>query len=480
MLPAELARAGSVPATNAVPHAGGRRARLLLLWDLLIIWVAFAVTEPLPGLGLSPDGVGFPGQQSSPGLGPFDPPALVFAILAVVGLALTTERGAGLGGRFALLLRLGAVAAVSVWITVIIAAAAGWAMDLDQLILISLALPPAWLVGRILLSSRRRQRVLLIGSGRIAAHVTALCGRHPESRFDVIGCLDDHPRPTDEGGAPLLGSLGELNGLLAAGGVDRVVVCFSDAGDRQIADALRACDEHHVELDMVPRMFDLIGPSPRTSSIGGFPLVSLTAGGSRSVQMAAKRAFDIVFASGLLLLLLPMMAVCALAIVLDSRGPVFYRSTRLGRQGRPFRMLKFRTMVVGADAMAVEEAAASLISGALKPRDDARVTRVGKVLRRVSADELPQLLNVLGGSMSVVGPRPVLESEAFGVEGWATRRHNVRPGVTGLWQVLGRGNIPWAERMQLDYAYARHWSLTFDLRILASTLAVVVSRKGAY
>jgi exopolysaccharide biosynthesis polyprenyl glycosylphosphotransferase len=297
--------------------------------------------------------------------------------------------------------------------------------------------------------------------------------------MEVIGAVDNDPPLREAGSPPVLGSLDDLGRLLGEGRADRVIVCFSHAGDGQIAEVLRACDEHDVELEMVPRMFDLVGPTQRSRSVGGFPLVSLSGGGPRKGQAIAKRTFDVLFASGFLLVALPLMAIIGLAIVLDSRGAVFYRSNRLGRAGRPFQMLKFRTMVEGADRVE-SKAVAGLIAGELKREDDPRITRVGRLLRRASLDELPQLLNVVGGSMSVVGPRPVLATEAAGIEGWASRRHNVRPGITGLWQVLGRSTIPWAERMQLDYSYARHWSLVSDLSILARTVSAILSRRGAF
>ena len=449
------------------------------LWDVVAVLAVFALTRPLADLQIAPTGVDFPGQQSSPGAGEFAASTLLLAAIAVVGLALVDQRTADPRSRIARFPGLAAVSAISAWLALVGTAAAHVVIDLDQLVVVSLMLPFLWLMGRVLLSPPARpDRVILVGSGRIAAHLSELCRRNPASGMEVIGCIDDAPLPWGEGAPTLLGSLDELPRLLATQHVDRVVVCFSQSGDAQIADVLRQCDAQQVELDMVPRMFDLVGPSPRSRTIGGFPLVSLSGGGPRTAQGIAKRGFDLVFASVLLLIALPAMAAIALAVKVDSPGPVLYRSRRLGRKGRPFWMLKFRTMLQDADATE-REAVAGLITGELKRDDDPRVTRVGRLLRRTSLDELPQMLNVIAGTMSVVGPRPVLATESSAVEGWAGRRYNVRPGVTGLWQVLGRSTIPWDERMQLDYGYARHWSLAFDLKILASTVSAIFSRRGA-
>ena len=277
----------------------------------------------------------------------------------------------------------------------------------------------------------------------------------------------------------MIGALDDLPEVLAKGGIDRIVVCFSAASDERITAILHDADAYRVKVDVVPRMYGLVGPSTESRMIGGLPLLSIGGGRQRISQTLAKRLFDVVCASIILVFVLPVMALVALAVKLDSPGPVLYRSERLGRANSTFTMLKFRTMRTGADALQ-EHQADDLIGGHLKRRDDPRVTRIGRVLRGLSLDELPQLFNILGGSMSLVGPRPVLVAEAKGVEGWAARRHDVRPGVTGLWQVLGRSTIPWDERMQLDCTYARHWSMSFDIKILASTFSAVLSRRGAF
>ncbi|WP_217921312.1 sugar transferase [Miltoncostaea oceani] len=448
-----------------------------MLWDIVTTAAAFSLTTRIDGL--SPTPAGAVASDDTSLTGTFEPAAIAFVAFALIGLAMIRDRETGLGGRVSTMFRLGAIAGVSLWATLLTASAAGWAVDLDQFLVISLTLPVAWIVGRLLLDRPRRERVLLLGSGKVASHLTALALRHPESRFDVIGWLDDEPGEDEESAQAVIGRLDDLPRILVEGQVDRIVVCFSMASDARIAAVLRDADAYRVNVDVVPRMFDLVGPATESRLIGGLPLLSVTGGRQRISQGMAKRAFDLAAASVLVVLTLPVMALVAVAVKLDSPGPVLYRSARLGRSGTTFSMLKFRTMSVGADA-AHGDHAADLLGGHLKRPDDPRVTRLGRMLRRFSLDELPQLLNILGGSMSLVGPRPVLLSEAQGIEGWASRRHNVRPGVTGLWQVLGRSTIPWHERMQLDYTYARHWSMGFDIKILASTFVAVVSRRGAF
>ena len=201
---------------------------------------------------------------------------------------------------------------------------------------------------------------------------------------------------------------------------------------------------------------------------------------SRSVRFL-KRAVDIVVAFAGLLVLSPLLAVVAGAIKLDSRGPVFFRQERHGRGGSVFRILKFRTMEDGAESKRQQLATSNQVDGALfKIKEDPRVTRVGRVLRPASIDELPQLWNVLKGEMSLVGPRPFVIHESSQITGWASRRLDLTPGITGLWQVLGRNDLPFDEMVKLDYIYVTNWSLWWDLKILCQTIPVVLARRGAY
>jgi exopolysaccharide biosynthesis polyprenyl glycosylphosphotransferase len=203
---------------------------------------------------------------------------------------------------------------------------------------------------------------------------------------------------------------------------------------------------------------------------------------SRSVRVL-KRAVDIVVASAGLLVLSPLLAVVAIAIRVDSPGPIFFRQRRHGRGGSEFKIVKFRTMVADAEAQRLAMSHMNEMEGAgplFKMANDPRITKVGAFLRKTSLDELPQLWNVLRGEMSLVGPRPFVVHESEQITGWAGRRLDTTPGITGLWQVLGRNDIPFDEMVKLDYVYVTNWSLWWDIKILVQTLPTVLKRQGAY
>ena len=322
------------------------------------------------------------------------------------------------------------------------------------------------------------------------SRVIDVARREPRYGLEVIGCLDDEPvSPTSTGAAfRCSATCASCPLVLETMRVDRVVVAFSRLADHDLSDILRSCDEHRVELDVVPRLFDVVGPQPAARSIGGVPVLGVRGASDKPVQRFAKRALDMIAAGGLLLLASPALIAIAIAVKLDG-GPVLFRQIRVGQHGRLFRVAKFRTMVTDAEKLdreltervkngelSIDAAVESLKNGAQR---DPRVTRVGHFLRRTSLDELPQLLNVLAGQMSLVGPRPLRPFEVESLKGWQQTRQAVRPGITGLWQVLGRSDIGWGERMQLDYDYARHWSLALDFEILVKTVRVVLLRKGA-
>jgi exopolysaccharide biosynthesis polyprenyl glycosylphosphotransferase len=216
-------------------------------------------------------------------------------------------------------------------------------------------------------------------------------------------------------------------------------------------------------------------------SLGGVTALSLRPVRLTGTQAVIKRAFDIVVAGIGLVLLSPVLAAIAVSVKLTSPGPVLFRQKRVGHRGRPFTMLKFRTMQVGADSMVDELRAEHGVEDLMfKMKDDPRVTRVGRVLRKVSLDELPQLINVVIGDMSLVGPRPPLPEEVTRYEDWQFDRLEVPPGISGLWQVSGRSDLSFEDCVRLDLFYIENWSLAYDLYILAKTIPVLVSKRGAY
>jgi len=302
----------------------------------------------------------------------------------------------------------------------------------------------------------------------------------------VVGCLDDGPEPGGLGAPPVLGGLRDLPALIATGGVERVLVAFTRHRDESVLATLRQCDLRGVEVEVVPRLFELVGLAPPTRNLGRVPLLGVPAAGPAPVRRALKHGMDIAIAAVAGLLLLPLLALSVLAILIELGRPALFRQARAGRDGRPFTIWKLRTMPVRAepgpaDVPAADDAGLAIanLSAWLKSSGASEASRVGRVLRRFSLDELPQLWNVLRGDMSIVGPRPLPLIEAAGVEPRHRLRFSVRPGLTGLWQVMGRSDIPWPERMELDDSYVRHWSLALDLRILAATLRVVVRGLGA-
>ena len=323
------------------------------------------------------------------------------------------------------------------------------------------------------------RRTLIVGAGDVGQVVERKIRSHPEYGLELIGFVDEEPR---EGGrAPLVGGPTELPRLVDELEIDWVILAFSQSSYEDTLDLLRAARRPDVHLSIVPRFFEVFASNATIQELEGMPVVNLPAMRlSRSVRFV-KRAVDICVAGLGLLVLAPLLAAAAVAIKLDTRGPVFFRQERHGRGGSVFRIIKFRTMHDGAEAQRQALAPRNEVGGALfKMKDDPRVTRVGRILRRTSIDELPQLWNVLRGEMSLVGPRPFVIHESSQITGWASRRLDLTPGITGLWQVLGRNDMPFEEMVKLDYIYVTNWSLWWDFKILCQTIPVVISRRGAY
>ncbi|MGE0027969.1 MAG: sugar transferase [Thermoleophilia bacterium] len=475
------------PPEGLTPNLGARtwltRTPALVFWDILSSLLLFAAAAPLAGSEIFDD------RWQADAVGLVGLPALVFALVSPVALATVDgygRRNNPLGlGRLPRLLMASALASWVVWL---IGGMAGWPLDMGQLAAVTLAAPLVWTAGRRLVESavrRRPQRVLIVGSGQVARHVTDLAQRHPERGLNIIGCVDDQAVTIEGTDPPVLGPIEELRSVLAEHAIDRVIVSFSLNSDGQILRVLRDCDSQGIDVDVVPRFFDLLGPSPTVDSLGGLGLLTVRSKRRGALQRAAKRALDIAVSATMLALTAPVMAAVAVAIRLDDGGPALFRQTRIGRGGRPFEIVKFRTMTQGAERQQADELIAegpeaiASISDAMKHQSDAWITPVGRFLRRTSLDELPQLWNVLRGDMSLVGPRPLRQYEVDALTDWEATRQEVRPGITGLWQILGRSDIRWDERMQLDYSYVRHWTFARDVAILARTAAVVIGRRGA-
>ena len=281
----------------------------------------------------------------------------------------------------------------------------------------------------------------------------------------------------------MLGGTEDLTDLVDRLNIDWIVLAFSDAPHERTLELVREVRRPHVHLSIVPNFYELFASNAAIEDIEGVPVVSLPSMQFSRTVRALKRTFDIVASAGGLLVLTPILAAAAIAIRLDTKGPIFFRQPRHGRAGKTFRIVKFRTMVADAEAQRFALTHLNEMEGGgplFKIHDDPRITRVGAFLRKWSIDELPQLWNVLRGEMSLVGPRPFVVHESEQITGWASRRLDTTPGITGLWQVLGRNDIPFAEMVKLDYVYVTNWSLWWDIKILVQTLPVVLARRGAY
>jgi exopolysaccharide biosynthesis polyprenyl glycosylphosphotransferase len=320
-----------------------------------------------------------------------------------------------------------------------------------------------------------RQRTVIVGSGQVAGRLVHKLRIHRQFGLESVGLVDDDYHAVGTPDLPRLGGLKTLPNLLQTGRVDRVIIAFSRASHEELLDCIRSCRDRGVAVDIVPRLFEFLEGARSLDTIGGIPLLSLGKPRLTRSSQIAKRSLDIVASTLLLIALSPLVTAVAIAIRLESRGAVLFRQPRIGRNGQRFNVLKFRSMYADAALRLNEEGVM------LKGREDPRTTRVGRLLRRFSLDEVPQLLNVLRGEMSLVGPRPLIEEESAALaEGWHVRRFDLRPGLTGIWQVQGRSENPFQEMIRLDYQYVAGWSLSRDIEILLATIPAVLSGRGAY
>ena len=330
--------------------------------------------------------------------------------------------------------------------------------------------------------SRRPSKVLIVGTGPAAQEFADRLLRHPSYGMTPIGFLSSGPTELMDGlDLPLLGPT-ELLPHLAGGefAVDRVVVDTGSCPEEELVPLLYRTSASGVEVAVLPTLARHLSTAVSVEAVAGMTVLAYRANRKAGAGWIAKRIVDVAGASLALLLTAPIWLACALAIKVDSPGPVLFRQARIGRGGRMFEVLKLRSMCVEAEAARRTLIDLNECDGPFfKVSRDPRVTRVGRVLRRWSLDELPQLINVIKGDMSLVGPRPSLPEEIEQSPTWFRHRLEVRPGLTGLWQVSGRFLLPFHETSRLDVFYVDHWSLGLDARILLRTPAVVMSGRGA-
>jgi exopolysaccharide biosynthesis polyprenyl glycosylphosphotransferase len=260
--------------------------------------------------------------------------------------------------------------------------------------------------------------------------------------------------------------------------VHRVMIAPSQTNPQVTLDLVRAAKAAGVRVSIVPQIFDVVGNSVVFDDLHGMTVLGVREFALSRSSHAVKRGFDLFGALGMLLLMSPVMAVIALAIKLDSRGPVFFRQERVGKAGRRFQIFKFRTMVPDAEARKADLMVMNEANGLFKIKGDPRITRVGQLLRKSSLDELPQLFNVVRGEMSLVGPRPLIGAEDETITGYDRRRLRLTPGMTGHWQIMGSSRIPMHEMVKVDYVYVTTWSLFKDLTILVRTIPYMLARRG--
>lgn len=326
------------------------------------------------------------------------------------------------------------------------------------------------------------QNTLIVGAGDVGQTIAKKLLKHPEYGINLVGFVDSNPkeRGEDLGHLTVLGGPEELAFFITLFDIERVIYAFSNEPHEEALAAIRSLNDLSVQVDIVPRFFEVLSPGADVHTIEGVPVWGLAPNRLPTSAKLLKRALDL--AGGVLGLILvsPLLLLLAVLIRVEAPGPIFFRQVRMGSGGRTFRIWKFRTMQNDADSRKEEFAHLNkhLLPGGdprmFKIDNDPRVTRVGAVLRKHSLDELPQLINVIRGEMSLVGPRPLILDEHQHVEDWASRRLDLRPGITGLWQVLGRDEIPFEEMVKLDYLYVTSWTLWGDILLLFRTLPTIL------
>jgi exopolysaccharide biosynthesis polyprenyl glycosylphosphotransferase len=336
------------------------------------------------------------------------------------------------------------------------------------------------------------QNALVIGSLAQSTAIVRKVLRHPEWGINVVACIQLRGSGRFPNFAtrlfdlvPVLPANTDTASLIRRLDVDRVMLASGLTESRGRGDLVCELSELGVHVDLIPSWSDVVGARLQLHEMEGMPLLTLPRPSLGRSSVRLKRAFDLLLGVTALVVLSPVLLASALAIKLDSPGPVLFRQRRIGRGDRPFELLKFRSMRADADAR--KDAVAELNfhggmneNGMFKIRDDPRVTRVGRILRRYSLDELPQFFNILRGEMSLVGPRPLIENEDRQIEGRFRRRLDLTPGLTGLWQANGRSEIPFEEMVNLDYLYVTNWTLWGDVKLLMRTCSAVVRGRGAY
>jgi exopolysaccharide biosynthesis polyprenyl glycosylphosphotransferase len=336
-----------------------------------------------------------------------------------------------------------------------------------------------WVTGWLLEQAGYRVRAVLVGSGKHIEAVGHALADRTHAPVDIVGYISLRPRP--QNGLRSLGRLEQLSEIIATERLQEVIIADPDFPQDKAVELVDICHRRGVTVQVAPSTMEIL--IDRVEFVPGqtVPLFTLRPPVFEGIDYALKRAFDLVFATIGLILLSPLLLAIGVAVRLSSRGPAIYRSIRPGIAGKPFYCFKFRTMREHADQVQADLEPLNEQSGALfKIRRDPRLTKVGRILRRFSLDELPQLANVVRGEMSLVGPRPLPMRDFERLQEWHKKRYLVLPGITGLWQVSGRSELDFDDLVRLDFLYLERWSVFLDLAILLKTIPAVISRRGAF
>jgi exopolysaccharide biosynthesis polyprenyl glycosylphosphotransferase len=325
------------------------------------------------------------------------------------------------------------------------------------------------------------ERVVFVGSGPMTPILVRQMLRQRRHGLEPVAVLTQPENERWPLPLPVAGRLADVDAqaVLEDLGVHRVIISAEGIEDERLLGLINLCRTLDLKISVLPSLSAMMGSAATIDNLEGITLIGINTPSLARSNRLLKRATDIVGASLLLLLTAPISLLVAIAIKLDSPGPVLFRQKRIGRMSRPFTLFKFRSMETNAEARRAELLAQSRQDRWLDLAYDPRITRVGRFLRKSSLDELPQLWNVLRGDMSLVGPRPLIQEEDRNVSGWARGRLDLTPGITGMWQVMGRVNIPFEQMIMIDYLYVANWSLWTDIKLIIQTVPVVFSRRGA-
>ncbi len=325
-------------------------------------------------------------------------------------------------------------------------------------------------------------RLLVVGSGRLSKMIMQHIVANPNLGYSIVGFLHDtNEPPSDFGRFKWLGTLEDLGMVIRSMQIDEVIIALPSHLHQQSIRSVRLCERLGTSFKLVPDLYELSLSRIDMEAIEGIPLLNIKQVSINSMQRIVTRVVDILVATLILIIGLPLWLCIALAVWLSSAGPILYKQTRVGQNGRPFKVYKFRSMYKDADKRLAELMAYNEAQGPLfKIKDDPRITLIGKLLRHTSLDEIPQLINVIKGEMSLVGPRPPLPHEVAQYEEWQKERLAIKPGITGLWQVRGRSDLSFDEGVLMDLYYIENWSLRLYFQILLRTFPAIIFRRGAY